>query len=155
MTSDDISSRIGAWEECAMFIGAWRSSQKSRWRVEARATSVESHISSVGRSVVEEVVMATRVHKHDLEVRESEAARGSFSETIEARGTASGDRISRISLQETEEHAYMVGFFRRSLDVHRSDRERHELLGLEDLDTAMSHGSYEMLWSLDPADKYV
>ena len=79
MTSDDISSRIGAWEERAMFIGAWRSSQKSRWRVEARATSVESHISSVGRSVVDKAVMAAHVHEHDLEVRESEAARGSFS----------------------------------------------------------------------------
>ena len=88
MTSDDISSRIGAWEERAMFTGAWRSSQKSRWRVEACATSVESHISSVGRSVVEEVVMATRVHKHDLEVTESETAHECFPETTEARGGA-------------------------------------------------------------------
>ena len=47
--------------------------------MEARATSVESHISSVGRSVVDEAVMAARVYEHDLEVRESEAARGSFS----------------------------------------------------------------------------
>ena len=62
-----------------MFTGAWRSSQKSRWRVEARATSVESHISSVGRSVVNKTVMAAHVHKHDLEVREFEVARGSFS----------------------------------------------------------------------------
>ena len=44
----------------------------------ARATSVESHISSVGRLVVNEAVMAARVHEHDLEVRESEVARGSF-----------------------------------------------------------------------------
>ena len=79
MTLDDISSRIGAWEERAMFTGAWRSSQKSRWRVEAHATSVESHISSVGRSVVDKAIMAARVHEHDLEVRESEAVRGSFS----------------------------------------------------------------------------
>ena len=69
-----------------MFTGAWRSSQKSRWRVEARATSVESHFSSVGRSVVDKAVMAARVHEHDLEVRESEAARGIFLETTEARG---------------------------------------------------------------------
>ena len=47
--------------------------------MEARATSVESHISSVGRSVVDEAVMAARVHEHNLEVRESEAVRGSFS----------------------------------------------------------------------------
>ena len=71
-----------------MFTGAWRSSQKSKWRVEARATSVESHISSVSRSVVDEAVMAAHVHEHDLEVRESEAARGSFPETTEARGGA-------------------------------------------------------------------
>ena len=79
MTSDDISNRIGAWQERAMFTSAWRSSQKSRWHVEVRATSVESHISSVGRSVVDKAVMAARVHEHNLEVRESEAARGSFS----------------------------------------------------------------------------
>ena len=71
-----------------MFTGAWRSSQKSKWRVEARATSVESHISSVSRSVVDEAVMAAHVHEHDLEVRESKAARGSFPETTEARGGA-------------------------------------------------------------------
>ena len=71
-----------------MFTGAWKSSQKSRWRVEAHATSVESHISSVGRSVVDEAVMAAHVYKHDLEVRESEAARGIFLETTEARGGA-------------------------------------------------------------------
>ena len=38
-----------------MFTGAWRRSQKSRWHVEARATSVESHVSSVGRLVVDMV----------------------------------------------------------------------------------------------------
>ena len=56
--------------------------------MEARATSVESHISSVGRSVVDEAVMAAHVHEHDLEVRESEAARGIFSETTETHGGA-------------------------------------------------------------------
>ena len=71
-----------------MFTSAWRSSQKSRWRVEARVTSVEGHISSVGRSVVDEAVMAARVYGHDLEVRESEAARGIFPETTVARGGA-------------------------------------------------------------------
>ena len=39
--------------------------------------------------------------------------------------------------------------------MHRSNRERHGLLGLEDLDIAVSHGGCEMLWSLDLADKYV
>ena len=47
--------------------------------MEAHATSVESHISSVGRSVVNKAIMAAHVHEHDLEVREFEAARGSFS----------------------------------------------------------------------------
>ena len=49
-----------------MFTGAWRSSQKPRWRVVVRATSFESHISSVGRSVVDEAFMVARVHEHDL-----------------------------------------------------------------------------------------
>ena len=78
MTSNDISSRIDAWEERAMFTGAWRRSQKSRWRVEARATLVECHISSLGKLVVDKTVMVAHVHEHDMEVRESEAARGSF-----------------------------------------------------------------------------
>ena len=119
MTSDDISSKIGVWEERAMFISAWRSSQKSRWRVEARATSVESHISSVGRLVVDEAVMAARMHEHDLEVKNMRRRMGDFLETTEARGTASSDQIFGFSLQETEEHAYVIGFFRRRLDLHR------------------------------------
>ena len=41
---------------------------------------------------------------------------------VEVRGTASGDRISGFSLRETEEHACVVGFFRRRLDLHRSVR---------------------------------
>ena len=82
------AAEFGACQAHAQSTGAWRSSQKSRWRVEASATSVESHISSVGRSVVNEAVMAARVYEHDLEVRESEAARGIFPETTEARGGA-------------------------------------------------------------------
>ena len=56
--------------------------------MEASATSFESHFSSVGRSVVGEAVMAARGHENELEVREPEAARGSFPETTEARGGA-------------------------------------------------------------------
>ena len=52
------------------------------------------------RSVDEEAVMAVRVHGHDLEVREPEAACGSFPETTEARGTAFSDRISGFSSWE-------------------------------------------------------
>ena len=56
--------------------------------MEARATSVESHISSVGRSVVDEAVMATRVHEHDLEVKNLRRRMGDFPETTEVRGGA-------------------------------------------------------------------
>ena len=86
MTSDDISRSIGAWQEHAMFTNAWRSSQKPRWRLEACATSVESHISSVGKSVVYEAVMAARVHEHDLEGRNLRWRVGDFPETTEAHG---------------------------------------------------------------------
>ena len=65
---------FGAWEECACSPARGGATRNPV----ARATSVESHISSVGRSVVEEAFMAARVHEHDMEVRESEAARGSF-----------------------------------------------------------------------------
>ena len=70
------AANFGACQARAQSTGAWRSSQKSKWRVEAHATSFESHISLVGRSVVGEAVMAARVHENDLEVRDSEAARG-------------------------------------------------------------------------------
>ena len=53
------------------------------------------------------------------------------------------------------EQVCLVGFIKRRLVVHRFDRERHRLLGLKDLDTVVSHGGYEMLWSLDPANKHV
>ena len=39
--------------------------------------------------------------------------------------------------------------------MHKSDRERHGLLGLEDLDTVVSHDGCEMSWILDPAEKHV
>ena len=69
-----------------MFTDTWRRNQKPRWRVEARATAVDHQIVRPSRSVDEEAVMAARVYGHDLEVRESEAARGIFPETTVARG---------------------------------------------------------------------
>ena len=72
-----------------------------------------------------------------------------------ARGLLSVDRIFRFSSRNAKEHVCGIGFDRRRLDVHRSDRKRHRLLGLEDLNIAVSHGGCEMLWSLDPTDKYV
>ena len=61
MTSDDISSRIGAWQERAMFTGTWRSNQKPRWRMVARVSSYDHHILRPSRSVDDEAVLATRV----------------------------------------------------------------------------------------------
>ena len=81
-------AEFGACQARAQSTGAWRSSQKFRWRVEARATSFECHFSSVGRSPVGEAFMVARVHENDLEVREPEAARGSFPEIAVARGSA-------------------------------------------------------------------
>ena len=65
-----------------------------------------------------------------------------------ARAAAVGGRVLGFCSRYAVEHFCLVGFIRRRLDVHRSDRERHGLLGLEDLDTVVSHGGCEMLWSL-------
>ena len=54
---------------------------------------------------------------------------GDFLETTEVRGRASGDWISRFWLQEVVEHVCGVGFIRRSLDLHRSNKLSHGLLG--------------------------
>ena len=52
-----------------VFTGAWRRSQKPKWRVEARAASFDHQILKPSKSVDEEAVMAARVHEHDLEVK--------------------------------------------------------------------------------------
>ena len=67
------------------------------------------------------------------------------------RGRASGDRISGFWSREVMEHVCGFGFVRRSLDLHRSDKLSHDLLGLLDFDTAQSHRGCEMPWSLDLA----
>ena len=69
MTSDDISSRFQRVARAFVFTGAWRRSQKPRWRVEARAAAFDHQIPRSSKSVDEEVVMAARVHEHDLEVK--------------------------------------------------------------------------------------
>ena len=74
---------------------------------------------------------------------------------MRARAAAVGGRVPGFWSRYAVEQVCLVSFIRRRLDVHRFDRERHGLLGLEDLDTAMSHGGCKMLWSLDPADKHV
>ena len=72
-----------------------------------------------------------------------------------ARAAAVGGRVPGFWSRYAVEHVCGVGFVRRGLDLRRSDKERHGLLGLKDLDTAGSHGDCEKLWSLDPADKHV
>ena len=69
-----------------MFTGAWRRSQKPKWRVEARATAVDHQILRPSRSVDEEAVMAACVHEHDLEVRNLRRPVVDFLELIAARG---------------------------------------------------------------------
>ena len=72
-----------------------------------------------------------------------------------ARAASVGGLVPGFWSQYVVDQVCLVGFIRRRLVVHRFDRERHGLLGLEDLDTAVSHGSCAMLRSLDPADKHV
>ena len=76
MTSDDISSSF------QRVAGAC----EVHWRMEARATAVDHQILKPSRSVDEEAVMATRVHEHDLEVRNLRRRVGDFPETYVARG---------------------------------------------------------------------
>ena len=72
-----------------------------------------------------------------------------------ARAAAVGGLVPGFWSRYAVDQVCLVGFIRRRLVVHRFDRERHGLLGLEDLDTAVSHGDCAMLWSLDPADKHM
>ena len=72
-----------------------------------------------------------------------------------ARAAAVGGQVPGFWSRYAVEHVCSVGFVRRGLDLRRSDRERHGLLGLKDLDTAESHGGCKKLWSLDAADKHV
>ena len=62
-----------------------------------------------------------------------------------ARAAAVGGRVPGFWSRYAVEHVCGVGFVMRGLDLRRSDKERHGLHGLEDLDTAVSHGGCEML----------
>ena len=70
------------------------------------------------------------MHEHNLEVRNLRRHMEDFSETIEARGRASSDRISGFWSPEVVEHVYGFGFVRQSLDLHRSNKLSHGLLSL-------------------------
>ena len=73
---------------------------------------------------------------------------------MEARGKASGDRISGFWLREILEHVCGVGFIWRGLDLRRSGIDVTGLLEFVDLGQALCHGGCEMPWSLDPAEKH-
>ena len=55
-----------------------------------------------------------------------------------ARAAAVGGRVPRYWSRYAVEQVCLVGFIKRRLVVHKFDRERHGLLGFEDLDTAVS-----------------
>ena len=67
---------------------------------------------------------------------------------------AVGGRVPGFWSRYAVEHVCDIGFVKRGLDLRRSNRERHGLLGLEILDTALSHGGCEMSCCLDPAKKH-
>ena len=69
------------------------------------------------------------------------------------RAAFSGDWTFGFFSREAMGHVSVVGFVRRRLDVHKSEKLSHGLLGCWIL--TQSHGGYEMSWSLDPADKHV
>ena len=112
--------------------------------LEARVSSDEDRNLRFSRSVDEKAIMMARVHEHNMEVRNLRRYVGDFPETIEARGRASGDRISGFWSREVVEHVCGFGFIRQSLDLCRSDKLSHGLLGLLDFDTTQSHGGCEM-----------
>ena len=78
------------------------------------------------RSVDEEAVMAAHVPRTRSGSMESEAARvsvpGSRCRRVGARAAAVGGPVSGFWSRYAEEHVCLVGFIRRRLDVHISDK---------------------------------
>ena len=78
------------------------------------------------RSVDEEAVMAARVPRTRSRSLEFEAVRvsvpGSRCRRVGARAAAVGGRVSGFWPRYAVEHVCLVGFIRRRLDVHRSDK---------------------------------
>ena len=58
-----------------MFTGAWRRSQKPRWRVEVHITSYDHQILRLSRSVDDKAVLVVCVVEIQAGSRESAAAR--------------------------------------------------------------------------------
>ena len=113
--------------------------------MEARATSYDHQILRPSRSVHVEAFRVARVPRRRSEVRNLRRRMRDFPKLSSARGLLSVDWIFGFSSRLAKEHVCGIGFDRRRHDVHRSDRERHGLLGLQDLDTAVSHGGCKML----------
>ena len=115
-----------AWLERAMFIGAWRRSQKPRWRVEARVTLVVSHISFVGRSVVNMADKTARVANRWATHEEIMAVHGKIlkrRQRVLTRVNAINDRTSWV-LQIAEQWGWHGGACGYDLTVSR-DSWRH------------------------------
>ena len=93
--------------------------------MKARVSSVEAQNFRFCRSVDEEAVMAARIPITRSGSQNLRRRVDDFPKTIEARGWASGDRISRFSSREAVEHVCGVGFDKRRLDVHRSEKLSH------------------------------
>ena len=94
----------------------------------ARVSSVDAQNFRFSRSMDEEAVMAARVPRARSGSQNLRRRVDIFRRQrrrVAARGRASGDRISRFSSREAEEHACGVGFDWRSLDVHRSEKLSH------------------------------
>ena len=74
--------------------------------------------------------MVVRVPKSLSWSQEFVAARGYVLESVEAREASNGDQLPGFWSWEVVKHVCVVGFIRKSLDLHKFERERHGLLGL-------------------------
>ena len=128
MTSDDISSIIGAWQErdgSPAREGATRNPGGAWWRVRSRMTTI--FLGQVDRWMWRPSWW--RVYQEeDLKVMNLRRRVGIFQRRlrrVEARGKDLGDRISGFWSREAKEHVCGVCFDRRRLDVYRSEKLSH------------------------------
>ena len=102
-------------------------------RVEEKPETREAHVRSdesrnlrFCRSVDEEAVMAARVPRTRSGSQESEAAHvsvpGRRCRRVGVRAAAVGGRVSGFWSRYAVEHVCLVGFIKRRLDVHISDK---------------------------------
>ena len=146
MALDDVSMVHRCMWEHALSTGAWRQGQNFGRRMYCRMrVKFSSYVDwqtirpSWRRVCPKDNLGVKNLWRHVEWVLESWSTRAD----------SYGDQLPRFWSQEAVEHDCMVGFIRWSLDLHKSDRERHGLLRLENLSTIVSHGNCMMLWSLD------